>query len=283
MNNQLQPIMYASPFDSIRKLDSGREYWQARDLQTLLGYKHWREFADAIERAMIACSNSGQRPNDHFGEAHKMIQAGKGARREVKDYHLTRYGCYLVAMNGDPRRIEISSAQIYFAIKTREAELTGKASYVLHQLSDTMRERALTLLAYVPRGYFSLIVELFKHLYNLEAVLNQTLDTKAMIETSVGKRWAMYARSVLKVTDDQCCTYRYPRQDGRMALARAYPVQLLASFDTWLWTVYFEEQFPFYYRYRAKHIGRPAPTNVVIPTYVRQLDLWLPEPVEGER
>src|SRR5436305_4201068 len=177
MNDQFQPNEHSSPFDSIRQSESDREYWQARRLQALLGYKHWREFADAIERAMIACSNSGQRPNDHFGEAHKMIQAGKGAHRFVKDYHLTRYGCYLVAVNGDPRKIEISSAQTYFTIKTREAELTERASRVLHQLSDTMRERALSLLAYVPRGYFSLMVELFKHLYNLEAVLNQALDS----------------------------------------------------------------------------------------------------------
>src|SRR5436305_2567518 len=207
MENQLQSIEHASPFDSIRQVADGREYWPARDLQALLGYKNWREFADAIERAMIACSNSGQQPNDHFGEAHKMIQAGKGARRKVKDYQLTRYGCYLVAMNGDPRKLEISSAQTYFAIKTREAELTGEAPRMLHQLSDTLRERALSLLAYVPRGYFSIIVELFKHLYNLEAVLNQALDNKAMIESSVGQRWATYARSELEVTDDQYCIY----------------------------------------------------------------------------
>src|SRR5436305_10280420 len=150
MNDQFQPNEHSSPFDSIRQSESDREYWQARRLQALLGYKHWREFADAIERAMIACRNSGQNPNDHFGEAHKMIQAGKGARRGVKDYQLTRYGCYLVAMNGDPRKLEISSAQTYFAIKTREAELTAETLSTIHLLSGSMRARALTLLAHVP-------------------------------------------------------------------------------------------------------------------------------------
>jgi DNA-damage-inducible protein D len=113
----------ASPFDSIRQCEDGQEYWSARDLQKLMSYIQWRQFEDAIERAMIACKNSGQAPSDHFADARKPIIGGKGAIQQVKDYRLTRYACYLVAMNSDPRKGVVSQAQTYFALKTREAEL----------------------------------------------------------------------------------------------------------------------------------------------------------------
>lgn len=114
----------SSPFNSTRQTDTnGREFWSARDLQKPLGYVEWRKFEDAIQRAEIACKNSGSEPSDHFVIAAKPIKGGKGSVQNVQDYHLTRYGCYLTAMNGDPRKPEIAAAQAYFAIKTREAEL----------------------------------------------------------------------------------------------------------------------------------------------------------------
>lgn len=114
----------STPFDSTRQTDNnGREFWSARDLQKPLGYVEWRKFEDAIQRAEIACKNSGSEPSDHFVIAAKPIKGGKGSVQNVQDYHLTRYGCYLTAMNGDPRKPEIAAAQAYFAIKTREAEL----------------------------------------------------------------------------------------------------------------------------------------------------------------
>jgi len=113
-----------SAFDVIRRTDDeGREYWSARDLQPLLGYERWERFADAIDRAMASCQANGHEPSDHFRRAGKMVPIGSGATREVTDYHLTRFGCYLVAMNGDPRKPEIARAQAYFAIKTRQQEL----------------------------------------------------------------------------------------------------------------------------------------------------------------
>lgn len=114
----------STPFNSTRQTDNnGREFWSARDLQKPLGYVEWRKFEDAIQRAEIACKNSGSEPSDHFVIAAKPIKGGKGSVQNVQDYHLTRYGCYLTAMNGDPRKPEIAAAQAYFAIKTREAEL----------------------------------------------------------------------------------------------------------------------------------------------------------------
>lgn len=110
-------------FDSIRHVNPyGKEYWSARELMPLLGYERWERFNDAIDRAKVACTNTGETVDDHFRGAAKMITTGKGAQREVEDYFLSRFACYLVAMNGDPRKPEIAAAQAYFAVQTRRAE-----------------------------------------------------------------------------------------------------------------------------------------------------------------
>lgn len=111
-------------FESIKQINPyGAEYWSARELMPLLGYEQWRRFEDTIERAKIACDIAEQVVADHFAEGGKMITAGKGAQREVSDYYLSRFACYLIAMNGDPRKPEIASAQAYFAVQTRRQEL----------------------------------------------------------------------------------------------------------------------------------------------------------------
>ena len=101
----------------------GIEFWYARELQFLLGYDKWENFLNAIEKAKVACSNSGHKVNDHFPEVRKSINMPKGASREIIDYMLTRYACYLIAQNGDPRKEEIAFAQSYFAVQTRKHEL----------------------------------------------------------------------------------------------------------------------------------------------------------------
>lgn len=120
MNNDINPVNSGqSPFDSIRRVnDAGVEVWSARDLMPMLGYEEWRKFDGAVDRARAACLNAGTDPKWNFVASAKVSASGPAA----KDYDLTRYACYLVAMNGDPRKPEVAAAQAYFAIRTREAE-----------------------------------------------------------------------------------------------------------------------------------------------------------------
>jgi DNA-damage-inducible protein D len=114
----------SSNLDSIKQINSyGAEYWSARNLMKILGYTKWENFKHIIERAEEACKNSGQIVEDHFLRTRQMINTYRGAQRPQDDYNLSRFACYLIAMNGDPRKEEIAAAQVYFAVTTRAHEI----------------------------------------------------------------------------------------------------------------------------------------------------------------
>lgn len=123
-------------FDSIINTEEKEkiEYWYARDLQVLLGYTQWRNFLEVMKKAMVSCESAGFTVSDHFAEVSKMIKLAKGAERKVQDYMLTRYGCYLIAQNGDSKKEEIAFAQTYFAVQTRKQEIIEERIRLMNRL-----------------------------------------------------------------------------------------------------------------------------------------------------
>ena len=127
-------------FESIKHINEyGEEYWLARELQPILEYAQWRRFAEVMDRAKLACKNSGFAVEDHFADTGKMVDIGSGAERRITDVMLSRYACYLIVMNGDPRKEIISIGQTYFAVRTRQQELIDN----YEQLSEDQKRLAI--------------------------------------------------------------------------------------------------------------------------------------------
>ncbi|MBU0458371.1 DNA damage-inducible protein D [Patescibacteria group bacterium] len=113
-------------FEDFVHTEDGTEYWLARELQTLLGYDQWRNFLEVVNKAKIACESNKHAISDHFADVSKMVEIGSGSQREVPDMKLTRYACYLIAQNGNPRKEEIAFAMNYFAVQTRKQEIIAE-------------------------------------------------------------------------------------------------------------------------------------------------------------
>ena len=132
-------------FEDIKHVDEyGTEYWYARELMKVLNYKDWRYFDAVIEKAKIACMNTEIAEDDHFVVDNKMVEIGSGAKRKQKDYKLTRYACYLIAQNANPRLKIVALAQTYFAVQTRKQEISEKEYTSLTEEEKRFYQRNLT-------------------------------------------------------------------------------------------------------------------------------------------
>lgn len=221
-----------SPFEALKQTDEYGEFWSARDLQKPGGYgDKWQNFEKAIERAMAACENSGHDIEDHFTGASKKVRIGSGATRKVNDYLLSRYGAYLVFMNGDPRKPEIAAAQTYFATRTRQAELAEEVVQQQPQwripqtFAEAMQlaaEQAKQLEESAPKVEYhdevlrsrdAMPVTVIAKEFGLTAQALNSILHKEKIQFKVGETWVLYdkyARMGLVDSD----TFAYEHTDG---------------------------------------------------------------------
>lgn len=164
---------------------------------------------------------------------------------------------FLATLSRNTDRVVDFKLQLTEAFSEARQHLPSSQTSI-HTLTEQFRPRALENMHRVPEGYFSVMGELFKHLYNVEAMLNRSLDEHAMIEISVGLRWSRYAREVLGIPDHVRCKYAHICQGGRVEQVWAYPVQHMTAFDKWVWFVYFPVQFPEYEQYRKRYLALPG-------------------------
>ena len=200
-----------SPFDAIRQTrPDGSEFWSARDLCKVVEYETWRNFAAAIDRAKIACANTGNAVTSEFVGVDKVVQYGNDSSRSIEDYELSRFACYLVVMNGDPRKQTIAEAQAYFAIQTRIAE-TAPARAELLTRADLARmileaEEEKAVIAAALESAAPAIAYHDRYVANGDAATVKSwaaqfglsepkayallLDRKVIYRTLIGERWS---------------------------------------------------------------------------------------------
>ena len=150
--NEIENKINNNIFESIKHIDeNGNEFWYARELMKVLGYVKWERFHNVINNSKMSCINSKNNINDHFPKIGKMVQIGSNTKRKLVDYKLSRYACYLIAQNADPRKEVVALAQTYFAIQTRRHELLQKDYESMSEIEKRFYQRSLT-----KKGNFSL-------------------------------------------------------------------------------------------------------------------------------
>jgi phage regulator Rha-like protein len=230
----------------------------SRVLAARLGYNH-RTVVKSIQRH----KGSLERKSVLRQFVSKPLKGSQGGRPEAY-YLLNERQCLILTgrLKKGEEAEEWHDALVDAFLQARERVRQLEAQHIpssIHTLTERFRPRALENLRSVPNGYFSVMGELFKHLYNAEAVLNRSLDEHAMIEISVGQRWSRYARETLRIPDHLRRKYPHVCQGGRVEQVWAYPITYVDRFDKWLWNVYFPEKFADYERYRARARALPVP------------------------
>lgn len=244
MNQNLSNPDSVSPFDRIRKMDeNGLEYWEARELQEHLDYTEWRNFEKTIKKAMISCKVARQEISDHFVETNKMVSLGSGSQRSVIDYRLTKYACYLVAMNGDVEKERIALAQAYFAVQTHYAETVQKKSKGQEKeriFTQDVRRRCIANEKIIPDGYWCVVTEMWREAWALESFMKE-LQPSRLPDGSCGKKWRQYLRESNHPLLSQ--SYQFPlhapHEQGLVGV-NIYPMEVLPLFRSWLKREYAE-------------------------------------------
>jgi DNA-damage-inducible protein D len=218
-----------------QQTEAGVEYWLARDLQHLLGYGKWDNFLNVVSKAKMACEISGGTVADHFADVGKMVDLGSGSQREVDDMMLTRYACYLIAQNGDPKKQEIAFAQAYFAIQTRRAELIEQRLLEAERLSARKKlsstEKELSQLIYEQTGGnqdFALIRSKGDH----ALFAKSTQEMKARWKVPDGRPLADFAPTIiLKAKDFAAEITIFNSRENKLSTERAISSEHVTNND----------------------------------------------------
>lgn len=251
---QFQPGQ--SPFDVIMHRDAdGSEWWSAREMMPLLGYSRWENMQNVLDKAQSACRNSGQEPQDHFRDATKLVGFGKGGKVR-SDFRLTRFGCYLFAMNGDPDKPEIAAAQRYFAMMTRAAEqsivVPAKVPQAARPWGVRFVEQFEEHVRYMYMHHidgFTVASTLIGQLLSLEDELVRHMfdpQPSDRPDISIGLCWSNERRRRGLPEVETFAPLRLKGMD-RDIMLRVYHNDERCGFEKWFGTVYLPEKLPTYY------------------------------------
>lgn len=246
-----------SPFDEIVHVeDDGTEWWSAREMIPYLGYASWRNLENALSKARSACRNSGQQTSDHFADVRNMVDIGSGAFRPITDVHMTRFGCYLLAMNSDPDKAEVAAAQRYFALMTRAAEKQIQVPAAVAQAprpwSERFRQTVEPHIKYMYQNHqdgFTVASTLVAQMLCMEdELIRHMFEIKSTDrpDVSIGRRWADYRRTRGLPEVYEVAPLYLPDQDFEVPL-KVYDNIERGPFETWFGREYLVNNLPQYY------------------------------------